>query len=272
LTSRAVLIFRILTTLVTCWACGSAARANQVDGVYPVPIQNVPAFSDVRAQLQALVNTFGFHTVNNFCVVAYAGPKGDNSVLPYVYWPTQNKLIEWGIGSNLILGSNHYFDLTRDVVPDGAISIDSLTRADVDSVLQDCRRYGNKFTITKTSGDWVPISQLPQFSSVIAQLQDLVDSNGPPGRNSFCVIGQKDGSFLGAYVYWQTADRLIFWYPTPHDLGALTYSEVQIDLKHGLRNEEDADDDRNEMQRSYAEAVIRACRTSGKNFLINKSN
>ncbi len=269
-----IMVIRIFCVFFTFLFCSNlqVARADQVNGVYAVPIRNIPQFSDVRAQLQALVNTRGFHTVNHFCVVGYAGPKGDNSILPYVYWPTQNKLIEWGIGSNLILGSNHYFDLSRDILPNGTISIDGLTQADVNGILQDCRKNGNSYTVVKTSGGWVPISKFAIFSLVNMQLQDLVDNNGNRKENNFCVVGQKDGPFLGAYVYWETTDQLIFWYPEPYELGALTYSEVQIDLRHGLRDEEDATDDRNEMQRSYAQSILQACRKSGQNFIINKSN
>jgi hypothetical protein len=52
----------------------------------------------------------------------------------------------------------------------------------------------------------------------------------------------------------------------------LAYPDVQIDLKHGLRDEEDSEDDRNEMQRSYAEAILKACQKSGQNFIVTKSN
>jgi hypothetical protein len=39
-----------------------------------------------------------------------------------------------------------------------------------------------------------------------------------------------------------------------------------------LRDEEDSADDRNEMQRSYAEIILKACQKSEQNFIINKSN
>jgi hypothetical protein len=74
-------------------------------------------------------------------------------------------------------------------------------------------------------------------------------------------------------VYWRTEDQLIFWPPDPsEDDFILADSVIQIDLRHGLRNEEDSVDDRNEMQRSYAEAILQACQKSGQNFVITKSN
>jgi hypothetical protein len=175
----------------------------------------------------------------------------------------------------VILNEIHYFDLTRDVLPDGSSSIDYWTRSDVDHVMRDCRARGDGYTIIKTAGGWVPISHYPQFATVKDQLQDLVDHDATQKINKFCVIGQKDGAFLGAYVYWLTEDQLIFWLPNPNDIDesdALTYPTVGIDLKHGLRDEEDAKDDRDEMQRSYAETILQACQDSGQNFVINKSS
>jgi hypothetical protein len=261
----------IVLALLFGWSITPAARA---DDAVAVSIRNDPDFADVHIQLQALVNTFGFHTTNHFCVVGYDA-KGDDGAVPYIYWPTQNKLIVWGFGSNLILGANHYFDLTRDVRPDGAMTIDYPHRSDVKKIVQDCRKYGDAYTIEKTAGGWVPIAKFSQFASVKAQLQYLTDNQASQKTDNFCVIGQKDGTFLGAYVYWRTEDQLIFWLPDRHDIEdqyAVTDSPVQIDLKHGLRDEEDAKDDRDEMQRSYAETILQACLKSGQNFVINKSN
>jgi hypothetical protein len=173
------------------------------------------------------------------------------------------------------MGAIGYSDLTRDILPDGTMTDDYLHRSDVMNIIRDCRKYGDAYTIKKTAGGWVPISHYPQFTTIKAQLQDLVDHNATQKINKFCAIGQKDGAFLGAYVYWLTGDQLIFWLPDPSDIDesdALKYSMVEIDLKQGLRNEEDSADDRNEMQRSYAEGLLKACQKSGQNFIINKSN
>jgi hypothetical protein len=259
----------IVTALLFGWALGPAARA---DDVIAVSIRNDPSYADLQIQLQLLVNTMGFHTTNRFCVVGYE-TKGDVDALPYIYWPTQNKLITWD--DNIILESAHYSDLTRDILPDGAMTDDYLHRSDVNNIIRDCRKHGDAYTIKKTAGGWVPISHYQQFATIKDQLQDLVDHNDTKMINKFCAIGQKDGAFLGAYVYWLTRDQLLFWLPEPHDIYdfyALTDSPVQIDLKRGLRNEEDSADDENEMQRSYAEVILKACQKSGQNFIINKSN
>jgi hypothetical protein len=165
-------------------------------------------------------------------------------------------------------------DLTRDVLPDGAMRDDYLHRSDVKSIIQDCRKNGSYCTIKKIDGGWVPIGAYSQFSTIRTQLQDLVDHDATQKSNTFCVIGQKENGYLAAYVYWRTEDQLIFWLPDKNDAYetyALTDSIFQIDLKHGLRDEEDAAYQENEMQRSYAEAILKACRKSGQNFVIKKS-
>src|ERR1700727_1428608 len=81
----------IVTALLFGWALGPAAWA---DDVTAVSIRNDPIYADLQPQLQALVNTMGFHVTNHFCVVGYE-TKGDIHALPYIYWPTQNKLIVW---------------------------------------------------------------------------------------------------------------------------------------------------------------------------------
>jgi hypothetical protein len=204
----------------------------------------------------------GFHKTNHFCIITYVAPKGDsaNDVVPFIYWPTQNKFIEWK--DDAILNEIHYFDLNRDILPDGSNSIDYLTRSGVNHLIHDCRARGDDYTIIKTVGGWVPISHYPQFVTTKDQLKNLLDHDATQKINRFCVIGQKDGAFLGAYVYWLTGDQLIFWLPDPYDIyesDALTNSVVQIDFEHGLRDEEYPADDRNEMQRSYAEAILKAC-------------
>jgi hypothetical protein len=262
----------IVLALLFGWSISPAAWA---DAPSVISLQSDPDFADVQTQLQALVNTMGFHKTNHFCIITYAAPKGDsaNDVVPFIYWPTQNKFIEWK--DDVILNEIHYFDLTRDILPDGSSSIDYLTRSGVNHLIHDCRARGDNYKIIKTAGGWVPISHYPQFATIKAQLQDLVDHDATQKINKFCVIGQKDSTFLGGYVYWLTGDQLLFWLPNPHDIyesDALTYPTVEIDLKHGLRDEEDARDDRDEMQRSYAETILQACQKSGQNFVIAKSN
>lgn len=258
------MLFGVFIALLLWGAMGGCARAQ----TYPVVrVEDYPEYANVRAQLQALVNAYGFHDRNQFCIITYNGPDMGDDPIPSIYWPTQNKYIAWGSGpQSSIIGASDYFDLTRDIVPDnydnGAnTSTYLMTRSEVDGIINDCRGRGEKYTITKTHGGWVSISKFSQFVLVNEQLQDLVDLDSSPKINKFCVIGQKDGSFLAAYVYWQTQEQLIMWLPDknfPDDPYAVAYADVDIDLKHGLRDQEDGHDDRDEMQRSYAQSILKA--------------
>jgi hypothetical protein len=267
-------LFRIfcLFSALLFWGGSSPARA---DNYTVVPLRDDPSFADVHFQLQAMVNVFGFHSVNHFCIIAYRA-KDDDAVVPHVYWPTQDKMIVWGVGSDLLLASTDYLDLRRDILPGGTdTSPDYLTHAEVDGLITDCRERGSAYTIIKTYGGWKRIDEFPEFSTVKAQLQYLVDHKASEKLNDFCVIGQNDNDFLAAYIYWKTQDQLLYWLPSKYDVDdpfAVADSPVQIDLKRGLRDEEDAGNERNQMQRSYADAILRACRNMGQNFVVQKSN
>jgi len=245
------------------------------DVLKPAPIRGSEWDVGVRAQLQAMVNAYGFHSINHFCIVWYPGSSKDDFAGPYVYWPTQDKFIVWGVGSNLILESTDYFDIQRDVLADGVDLTSTYPhRGDVTAIVRDCRIHGNAYTIKKTIGGWVPIGKFDQFLSAKQQLQFLVDDLAPTKVNKFCVVGQKDGPFLAAYVYWQTQNKLILWLPDPNDgvePSDLAYMPVQIDTRHDLRDTEDAQDYRNEMQRSYALSILQACQKVGEDYVVNKS-
>lgn len=207
--------------------CAHTPVAHADDG-WDRPISGVPAFADAQSQLQVLVNIKGFHKINHFCVVAthdLSDPEAE------VYWPTEGKLILWEPMDIMfaLLWSRDYVDLKHDVVPSANdITLQYMvlpwTRPEVDEVITNCQKYGSKFTINKSESGWVQISAFPRFSSIKVQLQTLVDAQGQSKRNDFCVIGQKDGSYLAAYVYWITEDRLILWVPDPND----------FDEPHGL--------------------------------------
>jgi len=271
----------LVCALVGCLMLVSiACPAAWAENYKPFPLRDFSEYVDARAQLQALVNTMGFHSVNHFCIVGYQGPEIHDFSGFYVYWPTQDKFIIWDGGTDTILDSVHYWDLRRDILPDSVAwpPQDIMLpwhQADIEAVLRDCRIYGNAFTIKKTVGGWVPISKFRAFSTIQVQLQFLVDHEAVGKSNRFCVVGQKDGPFLGAYVYWQTQETLILWTPSPYDIYdpfAVAGMPVQIDLKHDLRDQEDDYYNRHQMQRLYAESILRACRTLGENFIIRKTN
>jgi len=254
-------------------ACASHGRAE--DAVV-ISTRTVPRFADLRLQLQAMVNSLGFHIVNQICVIAYQIPGNRFPSGAYIYWPTQHTLIDWDYGSEIIYAGTYFYDLNRDVIADDAYPGSQYPRQSfVNGVIHDCIRHGDNYTIIRTSGKWVPIKKFSQFSTIEDQLQYLVDHDGAARRNNFCVLGQKDGPFLGAYIYWKTAAKLIIWLPGPYDVYdpfAVADMPVQIDLERGLRDHEDADDYRDEMQRSYAESILKSCEDSGENFTVEKSD
>jgi len=65
-------------------------------------------------------------------------------------------------------------------------------------------------------------------------------------------------------------------YPTSMIAAEARYEVIdapfQVDLKTGLRDEEDSQDQRNEMRRSYAIFVLKACETLGRKFVITKAS
>lgn len=278
LKSRSVFLSVTFIAIFLLRGVGPAAANPDSTASEPIPVsvRNNPLFANLPAQLQAMVNALGFHTLNRFCVVGYKIGDKDTYPLAYIFWPTQNKIIAWSsAATQTILLTGQSSDLTRDILPDGEITINYLHRSDLAAILKDCWKFGNNYIIKKTVAGWVPISMYQQFSSIHAQLQFLVDNTHTRRKNSFCVIGQRDGGFLAAYVYWKTQSKLYMWLPDKDDSVdpyALANSVVEVDLKHGLRNKGDANDDGSEMQRSYAISIIKSCQRYGQNFFILKSH
>lgn len=252
--------------------CVSASIAHAGDG-WDRPIDGVPAFADAQSQLQALVNIKGFYRVNQFCVVAAS----DLSAAE-VYWPTEGKLILWEPMDNpfALLWSRDYVDLKHDVVRSANdITLQYMvlpwTKPEVNEVISNCQKYGSKFTINKSEGGWVQISSFPRFSSIRVQLQTLVKAQAHSKRNDFCVIGQHDGNYLAAYVYWVTENRLIMWNPDPNDFSephGLVDSYSNIDLKTGAVDQEFFSRTAAEMPKSYANKILQVCQASGEKFTI----
>lgn len=267
--------FLVFIAALFIW-CAHAPVAYADNG-WDRSINGVSAFADAQSQLQVLVNILGFRKVNQFCVIA----THDLSAAE-VYWPTEYKLILWEPMDSTfaLLWSRDYVDLKHDVVPSANdITLQYMvlpwTRPEVDEVIANCRKYGSKFTITKSESGWVKISEFPRFSTITSQLQTLVDAQGHSKINDFCVIGQKDGSYLAAYVYWATEDRLIIWNPDPHDFAephGLVNSYSNVNLKIGAVDQEFYSRTTTEMPRSYANEIIRACAASGQKFSVTKSN
>jgi hypothetical protein len=136
---------------IACAALATACAAQT--GWAWVSIRHVPAFSDVQAQLQMLVNVNGHEKTNQFCVI---GQKDKTSLQAYVYWPTEQKLILWVphlYDDEALVTSDRYLDLKRDVVDGNDVhgSTYLVTRSFVNTTVQACQEHGDKFTIQKSN-------------------------------------------------------------------------------------------------------------------------
>ncbi len=129
----------------------AAPRPAAAQGADWVSIRTIPAFADVQAQLQTLVNINARQSTNRFCVVA----RRDGGILEAeVYWATEDKLILWLphlYDNEALVDSNRDLDLRRDVVPGNDVhgSTYEITQADADAILTACRRHGDQFVILK---------------------------------------------------------------------------------------------------------------------------
>ncbi len=117
-----------------------------------VSIKTLPGFSDAQAQLQALVDKNGHHTINRLCVI---GQKNGAHFQAEVYWPSENKLILWVPNINdpdTLAHSRRYLDLKRDVRTDIGTSTYLLSRSFVNELLTACSAKGDHFVMRKTPG------------------------------------------------------------------------------------------------------------------------
>jgi hypothetical protein len=268
------LLLRIVVSVMAAYGAPMAAHAQE--NSRPISVDKIKQVGDMRVQLQDLVNGLGFHSINRFCVIGYMPYGAPKSAFVYVFWPTENEIIEWDRLYETLLEGGEPSDLTHDILPDNTITVNYLHRSDLISILDDCWKHGTNYVIKRTVGHWIAISHFQQFSSVTAQLKYLTDNNNLQ-KNDFCVVGQADGHFLAAYVYWKTANRLILWVPTKDDSAddptVLSNAFVNIDLKRDLRDQEDKQKYYTlEMQKSYAEMILNACRKYGDDFVILRSN
>jgi hypothetical protein len=117
-------------------------------------IHSRPAFADVQAQLQVVVDEHAQQDKNRFCVVGETvGARAE----AWVYWPAGGKLILWRPdrdNPHAIAGSNRYLDLKKDVVAGDDVggSTYKLTRADADETINACARHGDHYMIAKRPG------------------------------------------------------------------------------------------------------------------------
>ncbi len=190
-------------------------------------LKGEPAYADLKVQLLALVNVYGFHADNNFCVV---GQRDDDGEIALIYWPTENQLYYWNpkVPDQSSLLESQSLDLNKDVVAtanEQGTSMVLVTKAYIDDIIQSCNRYGNHYYVRKSDSGWASPQKFKQFLSLQTQLQNLLSPPAwliaaDPGTvrpkkqlNKFCVITQQDKTWLAAYVYWETEKRLILWIP-----------------------------------------------------------
>jgi hypothetical protein len=266
-------LFGVSVMLLLCCAATPAASAEDY---WDRPIKGNPDYADVRTQLQVLVNIFAYHKINHFCVVADHDPNNEAAL---VYWSSQRQLITWDPGGELyaLVDSRDPLNLQQDVVADYnevGSSTYLVTRGWLNGVLADCRKFGNAYTIVKTEGNWISIKSSPLFADVKTQLQTLVNEQATKKVNHFCVIGQNDGSYLSAYVYWPEENRLIMWVPVPDQSAELEGVDESYgaDLNTGIVSAETYNPFDGRIPRLYAQKVLDTCQASGEKFTVAKSN
>ena len=114
-------------------------------------IAGKPAFADVQAQLQVVVDEHAQKARNRFCVV---GELVGASEEAWIYWPDGGRLILWRPdrdNPHAIAGSNRDLDLRRDVVDGNDVggSTYKLTRAEADTTIRACAQHGDNYLIQK---------------------------------------------------------------------------------------------------------------------------
>lgn len=256
--------------------CCAAMQAAYAEDYWDRSITENPDYADVRTQLLVLVNIFADSKINHFCVVANHDPANEAAL---VYWANQHQLITWNPGEKLLtlVDSRNPLDLQHDVVSNSdevGSSTYLVTRDWLNGILGDCRKFGNAYTIVKTEGNWISITSSPLFADVKTQLQTLVNEQATKKVNHFCVIGQNDGSYLSAYVYWPEENRLIMWVPVPDQSAELEGVDESYgaDLNTGIVSAETYNPFDGRIPRLYAQKVLDTCQASGEKFTVAKSN
>jgi hypothetical protein len=118
---------------------------------------------------------------------------------------------------------------------------------------------------------WVSIDRLPAFSDARSQLQVLVNLNGHAISNRFCVVGQQDGRYESAYVYWPTENKLILWEPIQDDAQAIVDSRRYLDLKRDVIANDTDSTSTYLLTRAEVGHILAACRTYGQIFVVERT-
>jgi hypothetical protein len=128
-------------------------QAQKIDT--PISVRGVAGFENPEQLLRQLVRARSRLPVHHFCVVGYKDT-GD-SVNAWVHWVEGKALILWEPASANplpLIASRRYLNLERDVVAseeDIKGSTYLVTRTWVNTVLADCTRVGDRYTVRRVS-------------------------------------------------------------------------------------------------------------------------
>jgi hypothetical protein len=127
-------------------------------------------------------------------------------------------------------------------------------------------------TLARSAVMWLPIAGHSEFADAQSQLQSLVDLNGHGMANRLCVVGQRVGRYLQAYVYWPAENKLILWIPIQGDAQSIVDSKRYLDLTRDIVKDETNNSSTYMITRAEANETIRQCRLHGTTYLIHKSS
>ena len=119
--------------------------------------------------------------------------------------------------------------------------------------------------------EWVSIRTLSDFTDTKAQLQALIDANGRAATNRLCVIGQRDGRYQQAYVYWPSENKLILWTPDATDPETLVHSRRYLDLTRDVVKGNDVHGSTYLLPQTFVDETLKACAEKGDHYTITKS-
>lgn len=108
------------------------------------------------------------------------------------------------------------------------------------------------------------------FADARAQLQVLVDDDGHHVANRFCIVGERIGSTVQAYVHWPTENRLILWEPQQDNPRAIVGSRRNLDLTRDVVDGNDVEGSTYRLTRATANGILHACRENGTQYLVTK--
>ncbi len=115
---------------------------------------------------------------------------------------------------------------------------------------------------------WFSIRGRPEFADVQAQLQVVVDEHARHARNRFCVIGERAGSFVEAWVYWPEDGKLILWRPDRDNPHSIVGSNRYLDLMRDVVSGDDAGGSTYKLTRATADGIVRACARQGNEYVV----